>query len=135
MTWRHRIWGAEEYTPEISNGVSLYGEQATVFVTDAKWVVIPRGKNAEREVHEVKADMGTLHMAEFLDAVRARRQPGCTTADAHLSTTAVKLAMIAYDTGAKITWDAHAEQISDNAAATKLLKRDYRAPWQHPYRG
>lgn len=135
VTWRHRIWGAEEYTPEISNGVSLYGEQATVFVTDAKWIVIPRGKNAEREVHEVKADLGTLHMAEFLDAVRTHHQPGCSTADAHLSTTAVKLAMIAYDTGAKIAWETQAEQITDNAAATKLLKRDYRAPWQHPCRG
>ena len=135
VTWRHRIWGAEEYTPEISNGVFLYGEQATVFVTDAKWIVIPRGKKAEREVHEVKADMGTLHMAEFLEAVRARRQPGCSTADAHLSTTAVKLAMISYDTGAKISWDAQAEQIPNNPAATALLQRPYRTPWQHPYHG
>jgi predicted dehydrogenase len=135
VTWRHRIWGAEEYTPEINNGVCLYGEQATVFVTDAKWVVIPRGKKAERAVHEVKADMGTLHMAEFLAAVRARRQPGCSTADAHLSTTAVKLAMISYDTGTKVTWDAQAEQIPGNPAATALLKRPYRAPWQHPYKG
>ena len=135
VTWRHRIWGAEEYTPEISNGVSLYGEQATVFVTDAKWVVIPRGKKVERQVHEVKADMGTLHMTEFLDAVRARRQPGCSTADAHLSTTAVKLAMISYDTGAKVTWDDQAEQIPGNTATAALLKRPYRTPWQHPYRG
>jgi predicted dehydrogenase len=22
LTWRHRIWGAEEYTPEVSNGFS-----------------------------------------------------------------------------------------------------------------
>jgi len=74
-------------------------------------------------------------MAEFLNAVRARKQPGCTPADAHLSTTGVKLAMIAYDTGAKITWDAKAEQIIGNPGAAKLLQRDYRAPWRHPYRG
>jgi hypothetical protein len=47
----------------------------------------------------------------------------------------VKLAMIAYDTGAKVRWDAASEQITGNAAAAKLLKRDYRAPWQHPWRG
>jgi hypothetical protein len=67
--------------------------------------------------------------------VRDRKQPGCTIADAHLSTTAVKLAMIAYDTGRKITWDASAEQIVGDADAAKLLKRDYRAPWKHPWRG
>ncbi len=70
----------------------------------------------------------------FLGAVRARRQPSCAIADAYASTTTVKLAMIAYETGAKITWDAASEQIAGNAGAAKPLKRDYRAPWQHPYR-
>lgn len=135
VTWRHHIWGAEEFAPEINNGIFFYGEKETVFVTDNQWIVIPRGKSKERQVNQVKADAGVLHMTEFLNAVRERKQPGCTPADAHLSTTAVKLAMIAYDTGAKITWDAKAEQIMGNAAAAKLLKRDYRAPWRHPYRG
>jgi predicted dehydrogenase len=31
LTWRHRIWGAEEYTPAVSNGIFLYGEKQTVF--------------------------------------------------------------------------------------------------------
>ena len=135
VTWRHHIWGAEEFTPESSNGIFFYGENETIFVSDNQWIVIPRGKNKERQVHEAKADAGTLHMAEFLNAVRERKQPGCTTADAHLSTTTVKLAMIAYDTGTKISWDAKNEQIVNNTEAAKLLKRDYRAPWQHPWRG
>jgi predicted dehydrogenase len=135
VTWRHHIWGAEEFAPEINNGIFFYGEKETIFVTDNKWIVIPRGKGKERQVNEVKADAGTLHMAEFLNAVRERKPPGCTPADAHLSTTTVKLAMIAYDTGAKISWDAKAEQIIGNTDAAKLLKRDYRAPWQHPWRG
>jgi predicted dehydrogenase len=135
VTWRHRIWGAEEYAPEVSNGIFFFGEKETVFVTDAKWIVIPRGKGKERQVHESKSDAGTLHMADFLGGVRARKQPSCTIEDAHHSTTAVKLAMIAYDVGAKITWDAGAGQIIGNAEAAKLLQRDYRAPWQHPYRG
>ena len=54
-------------------------------------------------------------------------------AEAHLSTTAVKLAMIAYETGARITWDAQQEQIADNEAAARLLRREYRAPWRHPW--
>jgi len=133
LTWRHRIWGAEEYTPEVSNGIFLYGEQATLFATDERWVVIPRGKGKERQVNEVKTDTGTAHMAEFLNAVRTRKPPGCLIADAYLSTSAVKLAMISYDTGTRVTWDAKEEMIRGNPPAAKLLKRDYRNPWQHPY--
>jgi predicted dehydrogenase len=134
VTWRHRIWGAEEFTPEVSNGIFFYGDKQTVFVTDDKWIVIPRGKNKDRQVNEAKGDTGVLHMAEFLQAVRDRKPPGCSPESAHLSTSTVKLAMISYEVGAKITWDAAAEQIVGNEAAAKLLKREYRAPWQHPSR-
>ncbi len=43
--------------------------------------------------------------------------------------------MIAYDTASKITWDAHQETIPGNPEAAKLLRREYRKPWNHPYRG
>ena len=132
VTWRHRLWGSEEHTPETNNGIFFYGEKGTVFVTDNRWSFTPRGKNAERKWYEVKADQGLLHMSDFLEAVRGRRPAGCTIADAHLSTTAVKLAMIAYEVGARIQWDAAKEQIVGNPAAAKLLKRDYRKPWVHP---
>lgn len=135
LTWKHRIWGAQEPDPETSNGIFFYGEKETVFCTDARWMVIPRGKGQERKIHEAKSDAGLLHMADFLDAVRSRRQPSCPIEEGHISTTAVKLAMISYDTGTKVVWDAQTEQIPGNPAAALLLKRDYRAPWQHPYRG
>jgi len=135
LTWQHRIWGAEEYNPQIANGIFFYGEKQTLFVTDDRWEVIPRGKGQDRQVHEAKADAGMLHMAEFLKAVHSREQPGCLIPDAFASTAAVKLAMIAYDTGSKITWDAEKEQIPGNPAAAALLKREYRAPWKHPYHG
>jgi predicted dehydrogenase len=134
LVWRHRLWGAEEFTPETNNGMFFYGEKGTVFASDAKWTFIPKGKNAERQVTEARADMQTLHVAEFLDAVRQRKPAGCTIADAHLSTTAVKLAMIAYETGSRVNWDAKTEQIAGNAEAAKRLKREYRAPWKHPHR-
>ena len=135
VTWRHRLWGAEEYTPEISNGILFYGDKETVFVTDNRWVVIPRGKGKERKVIEAKSDAGQLQVADFLEAVRTRRQPSCTPEEGFLSTAAVKLAMISCETGSKVTWDAAREQIAGNAEASRLLKRDYRAPYRHPYRG
>lgn len=131
--WKHRIWGAEEYAPEISNGIFFYGEKETLFVTDDRWEVLPKGKGKEKQVNKVSSDAGKLHMTEFLSAVRHRQPPGCLIEDAFCSTAAVKLAMIAYDTGYRISWDAKQEEILDHPAASKLLLREYRKPWKHPY--
>jgi predicted dehydrogenase len=133
VTWRHRIWGAEEYNPEVSNGIFLFGEKQTVFVTDSRWEIIPRGKGKDRKVQQADADAGLLHMVEFLNAVREKKPPGCLIEDAFLSTAAVKLAMISYETGTKVVWDSKTETVVENPAAAKLLKRDYRAPWRHPF--
>jgi predicted dehydrogenase len=132
FTWRHHIWGAAEYVPEVANGIFFYGERETVFVTDDRWVVVPRDKKKPHVVHEAKSEAGTLHMADFLDAVRTRKPPAVSVEDAHLSTTTVKLAMIAYASRASLDWDGKAEQITNNPEAARLLKRDYRAPWKHP---
>jgi predicted dehydrogenase len=133
LAWRHRIWGAEEYAPDVANGIFFYGEKETLFVTDDRWVIIPRGKGKERQTQESKTDAGQLHMSEFLKAVRTRQPPGCLIEDALASTVTVKLAMIAYDTGSRVEWDAAKESIPGNAQAAKLLKREYRSPWKHPY--
>ena len=135
VVWRHRIWGAQEYTPEVSNGIFFYGEKGTLFVTDDRWVIIPKDKNRLREEHKAAADLGTAHMAEFLRAVRDRKPPGCTVEDGYRSTATVKLAMIAYEVGERITWDEKSQQIVNNPKAAELLQRPYRAPWKHPYGG
>jgi predicted dehydrogenase len=133
VTWTHRIWGAAEYTPEIANGIQFYGEQETVFVTDNRWVAIPRARGQARRETTVNSDAGTAHMADFLDAVRTRRPTSCNIEDGWHSTTAVQLAMASYESGTPVIWDAARTEIRDNPAATQLLKRDYRAPWKHPY--
>ena len=135
VIWRHRIWGAQEYNPEVSNGIFFYGEKETVFVTDRKWIIIPKGKNKQHKVNEVPADMATEHMAEFLQAVQSRKQPLCTTEEGYYSTATVKLAMIAYDVESKISWNQESQTITGNPRAAKLLQREYRKPWKHPYNG
>jgi predicted dehydrogenase len=132
LVWRHRIWGAEEFAPELNNGIFFYGTEATLFVTDTRLVVIPQGKNKERHDVKLECDQGTAHMADFLAAVRTRRKPACTMADAARSTATVQLAMIAYETATPVVWDERSQEIVGNAAASKLLKREYRSPWKHP---
>jgi len=42
--------------------------------------------------------------------------------------------MIAYESGSTVRWDEKTRQILDNPEAAKLLQRDYRPPYVHPYR-
>jgi len=134
LVWRHRLWGSTEYAPETNNGIFFYCEEATVFATDRRWTVIPRGKK-EPEVHEANTDMKTAHMADFLTAVKEGGKLSCPIEEAFRSTATVQLAMIAQETGSVVDWDEAKEEIIDNPAAEALLKREYRAPWQHPYKG
>jgi predicted dehydrogenase len=135
VLWKHRIWGAQEYSPEIANGILFYGENGTVFVADDRWLIIPKDKDKDRIEYKAEADMGAIHMAEFLEAVRTRKPPGCSVEEGYRSTATVKLAMIAYDVGARVRWDEKSERIVDNPTAAGLLKRPYRTPWKHPYQG
>ncbi len=132
VIWRHRIWGAEEFAPETNNGLLFYGENGTIFVSDSKWILIPKGREAKREEHEERADTSMIHAGEFLDAIREGKPASCLTADAHASTTAVQLAMIAYETGMKVGWNHATGELTGPPEAQQRLARPYRAPWKRP---
>lgn len=138
VTWRHRLWGASENDPATNNGIFFFGDKATVFVTDAFYKVMPRDKNKpgfEKRATITGNAMGTAQMKEFLDAVRGQGPaPSCTPADAALSTTTVQLGMVAYESGTRVQWDAAKWNVGNNAAAARLLQREYRGPWKHPFR-
>ena len=135
VTWRHRMWGAVEYDPGIANGVTFYGSKATVFVTDGRWEIIPA--KGERIINKPKSEeeAGVQHFADFIQAVRSRKPADCTPEDAFYSTATVQLAMISYETATKVICKNQIEQIENNPEAAKLLKREYRQPWVHPWNG
>lgn len=135
VVWRHRLWGATEYNPEVNNGIFLFGEEATVFASDRRWVVVPKSGTDKRQEFNVPSDIGTLHMANFLECVRTRQQPACPIEEGFKATATVQLGMIAYESNSVVQWDEQTEQIVDNPEAAKLLKREYRAPYVHPYQG
>ncbi len=137
VVWRHRLWGAAEFEPRLNNCILFYGEKATIYARDADWEVVPRKGQGERKLMKPEAspDSGLKHVEAFLDAVRTRKPASCLPLDAHLSTSTVNLAMIAYETGQTLTWDDQAQSIPGNPAAQALLKRDYRKPWAHPFTG
>ena len=132
VVWRHRLWGAREYPGEPANGMFFYGTEGTLFVNDRKWEIVPNEKNAETKEHKVRTDSAAEHMADFLDAVKTRRQPSCTPADAFMSTATVQLGMISWEVDQRVIWDQKKQTMVNNPQAAQKLMREYRKPWVHP---
>jgi predicted dehydrogenase len=74
----------------------------------------------------------TLHVANFVDSVRARQRPSADIEQVHLSTLLCHYGNIAYRTGRRLHIDAKTEGFVDDADANALVKRSYRAPWVVP---
>ena len=135
VIWQHRLWGNGDVTREFSNGIFFYGEKGTIFSEDSKVVIFPTGKEAKREDMAIPTPLMQENMVEnFLDAVR-KRDPGlisCTPEDAFRSTATVQLAMISYNTNSVVRWNKETNEITENQAASALLKREYRGKYIHP---
>lgn len=70
--------------------------------------------------------------ADFLDAIKTGRRPLCDIEDGHRSTNCSLLGMISYRLGRSVEWDGAKEQIVNDPAANKLLRRAYRKGWEYP---
>lgn len=138
LTWRHRLWGAQEVDPAYNNGIFVFCENETVFVTDSRWEIHPKERGVQKQVMRAKMSgdqMSEAHMRDFVNAVRTKSRPACPIEEGWKSTATVQLGMIAYDVGRTIEFDAAAVAIPAGPEAHALLKREYRKPWVHPWKG
>ena len=135
VVWRHRLWGAEEYSPETSNGVFFFGTKGTIFCNEEKWVLLRKGKGGQREEHEAKSDHGLDHMVDFLNAVRTRRQPTCLIDDAFRSTATVKLGMVSYENRLRRPLGRGPPTNPRQRGRRETPPTPLPRPWKHPYQG
>ena len=135
VTWNHRLWGTGELNPLFNNGITFYGEKATIFVNDNKIVVMPLGRNQTQEIQDIPTnDMQDKHVSNFVEAVKAgdKSMIDCPVEDAFQSTSTVQLAMISYYMDTEIKWNKSENAIIDDAEASKLLARQYRRGYLRP---
>lgn len=135
LLWQHKLWGIGDVNKEFNNGIFFHGDRGTIFAEDSRVVVFDSGKEGKREDLSVPTEsMQERHVKNFLDAVRTKNKQliNCTPEDAFLSTATVQLAMISYYTGTLVKWDFQKKEITANAEASQLLKRDYRGKYKHP---
>ena len=135
LVWQHRLWGPGDLNTQFNNGVFFYGEKATIYASDNKVVLMPSGRNqSQQEIDLPTPDMQELHVANFINAVRAndRNLVTCTVEDAFRSTTSVHLAMASYYTNTDVAWDKRNNTIPENDKAAGLMARPYRQGYKRP---
>jgi len=69
------------------------------------------------------------HYQDWLDAIRAHKDPICDVETGHRTSSLCCLANIAYWTGRPLTWDPAKEKLKKGGKANKYLKAQIRAPW------
>ena len=89
----------------------------------------PRCKPLVLENRDGYRELDEAHARNFLDCIKSRSRPHCDVEDGHRSTSYALLANIALATGARLTWDAKIERVTNNEAANLLLDYEYRKPW------
>ncbi len=149
VIWQHRSWGAAP-DPKYPWGATIYGEKGTLKASVNSYDFIPNGKGEsvhkdvvyeleqypidkvepELEKHVAPAIRG--HMKDLLNAIENRSKPVADIEQGYISTASCIMANMSMRLGRSLTWDAAKQQIVGDQEANRLLRRPYRAPWQHP---
>ncbi len=117
-------------------GIEFYGTDGTLFIDRSGYTLWPEAARVGPErvsTSSVIKGEGSAqhypHVLNFLDCVRSRQKPNSDVETTHRSTSAPLIANIAYKLGRRLTWDRDQEQFPGDAAANRLLTKEYRKPW------
>ena len=124
--------------PAIAMGTKWIGTNGWVWVDRAgidasnpAWVMdLSKGDALPTELRKVALYESPGHQRNFLDSVKSRKPTITPVETAHHSTLPGHLGLISMLVGRKLQWDVAKENIVNDSAASDLLSRPYRAPWQ-----
>lgn len=148
--WQHRSWGLPT-DPDYPWALFIHGEKGVLKASTMRADFLPFDKNAkpihfdcvfekekfpedvgEKDIELNAAPATRLHMLDWLAAVDQRSKPIADIEQGHISTASCLLANVAMNLGRPISYDPVKRVATNDADATKLLRREYRAPWKHP---
>jgi len=127
-----------------ANGVRLIGAadgpRGLKFEGSAGWIFIHihGGRLAAEPAALLQEEIGPEeehlgrspgHHQNFIDAVKARRDPVAPVEVGHRTGAICHLVNIAMQTRSRLEWDPVTERITNNAEANRLLSRPMRSPW------
>jgi predicted dehydrogenase len=139
LTWEHAIGiGLGPY--EKDHGVSFLGDNGTLVVSRAGWEVMPETDRSQNRAPKIEAvpfqaaekDDRDLHAQDFVEAIKARKDPICPIENGANVSRIAQLGNISYRVGRKIYWDKHKGQIINDDEAKEMGMANYRSPWKLP---
>jgi predicted dehydrogenase len=150
VVWNHRTYGSSP-DPEYPWAAFFYGDKGTLKVSVNKYEFFPMGAKApalqgtplieedkypedktEKDLERHVASALRVHWRNFLKCRETREKPVSDIEQGHITTASCILANMSMQLGRSLTWDAGKHQVTGDAEATKLLRREYRKPWVHP---
>jgi predicted dehydrogenase len=141
--WSHKAWGYQSPSPERNIGVYYYGDKATIFADDMGWQIF-YADGTKKNSKDAGFDPGSAFnlpfekmFNEFAEGIRKKSNAGITNTfeKAQKTTCCVIYADMAFRTKSELIIDPATLEIKNNKQAQALLKREYRAPYVHPYKG
>ena len=148
VQWTYKAWGHTNPLPHTDIGTFYYGDKATLWVYDIGWEIYsskglvkseghPREPYSSPIFNELTDKAFILQFNTFADAIRSRspKQIRGTFDHGFIATSSIIYADLAYRTKRPVRIDHQTMDIRDNEAASALLTRAYREPYEHPYLG
>jgi GFO/IDH/MocA oxidoreductase family protein len=134
-------WGmVKDVCKAVPSAARLAGNFGGVFVGERGWVTsMTTGGPIEGEPEDLLDEMKLTtrqvnpgdnnHHANWFDCIRTRRQPSCGPEIGHRSASLGHLTIIAHRLQRSLKWDPEQEEFVGDDAATRMLDRSMRSPW------
>ena len=149
VVWTHRSYG-EPPDPKYPWGATFYGDKGTLKASVMSYDFVPSGggepiredvtyefdkfpeDRTEKDLETHVAPAIRAHMSDFLSCIESRRTPVADIEQGYMSAAACILANISMGLGRSLQWDHAKGLVVGDDEANRLLRRPYRAPWEHP---
>jgi predicted dehydrogenase len=121
-----------------SYGLAFVGNDATLVIDRDSWELFPEwdNENKKSKVPAMPKQTGVgshdVHMKNFLECIKTRKDPNCTIENGSLVATYAHLGNIALRTNSRLVWNENDRNFGKNDAANALITPRYRKPWTLP---
>jgi predicted dehydrogenase len=142
LVWEGRSCNGRK-VEEQERGIIFYGEKGSLDTGEDAYKIYDLGGKLIREEKQAgnteamagrntaspSLGLDSLHMADFLDAVKNNRKPNCDVETGHKSIVAMQLGNISWRMGRDLKIDPQNGHILDDKQAMKLWSREYEKGW------
>jgi predicted dehydrogenase len=139
--WEHRQYAgnrAEKTHPDQAVGCYFYGTEGTFHMgwLDG-WTFYPADQrkpilHEDAQLHEPDQQNIRELFANFLACIQSGQRPISDIEIGYRSTNMSLLAMLALKLKRTLHWDADKQVVLGDDEANRMLKREYRKPWEYP---